>query len=81
MTSPNTALGAGNVALEATGDALADSIGEIFNIPEANLDGQMLEMASGDTSYQESSVEETTGTNATANDGSVDTALIDLLPF
>jgi hypothetical protein len=68
----------------ATGDALAATIGEIFDIPEANLDGQMTEMVSGDTSYQENFVEETptpSGSNANANDGALDAALIDLLPF
>jgi hypothetical protein len=62
---------------------LADTIGEMFNIPEANLDGQMLEMVSGDSSYQQMSSQEEAinGTNATANDDPLDAALIDLIPF
>ena len=67
---------------EATGDALSATIGEMFDIPEANLDGQMLEMASGDNSYQESAPESSSnGSNANANDDGLDAALIDLLPF
>ena len=68
----------------ATADALGETIGEMFDIPEANLDGQMVEMVSGDTSYQESIPEEASaanGTNANEKDGSLDAALIDLLPF
>ncbi len=66
----------------AIGGALADTIGEIFDIPEANLDGQMLEMTSGDTSYQESMPQEASnGSNAYTKDESLDAALIDLLPF
>jgi len=62
---------------------LADTIGEMFTIPEANLDGQMLEIVSGDSSYQEASAPEETinGTNANANDDPIDAALIDLIPF
>jgi hypothetical protein len=70
--------------VSATADALGETIGEIFDIPEANLDGQLLEMVSGDTSYQESIPEETSpsnGTNANEKDGSLDAALIELLPF
>jgi hypothetical protein len=82
MASPNTLVGVSNIALEGIGDALTDTIGEIFDIPEANLDGQLLEMVSGDGSYQNSSqVNNTSGSNAIEGDGSVDTALIDLLPF
>jgi hypothetical protein len=69
---------------EATGDAFSATIGEIFDIPEANIDGQLLEMTSGDSSYQEQPTYEDTvpsGSNATAKDGGLDAALIDLLPF
>jgi hypothetical protein len=81
MASPNTSLAAGNVVFEATGDAFADTIGEIFTIPEANIEGQLVEMTSGDTSYQTQASEETVSTNANANDDGLDAALIDLLPF
>jgi hypothetical protein len=66
----------------SVGSALGDVIGELFDIPEANLDGQMLEMVSGDDSYQESSSEKTSsGTNANAKDDGLDAALIDLIPI
>lgn len=80
MASPNTTIGVGNAALEATGDALDATIGEMFDIPEVNLDGQLLDMVSGDSSYQ-TSTSQSTDSNAIEGDGAVDTALIDLLPF
>jgi len=65
-------------------DAVTDTIGELVTVPEANLDGQMLEIVSGDDSYQEKACayhQPQTGSNAYEQDGSLDTALIDLLPF
>lgn len=65
-------------------DAVADTVGEILTVPEANLDGQMLEIVSGDDSYQEKACayhQPQTGSNAYDQDGSLDAALIDLLPF
>ena len=75
MTPPNFDAGAGGIA---------DTIGEMFDIPEANLDGQMLEAVSGDDSYQEKDYTQqspSTGSNAYEKDESLDAALIDLLPF
>jgi len=60
----------------AMGNALSDTIGGMFDIPEANLDGQLLEMVSGDTSYQE----ENTSSQSNATDDP-DTSLSDVLPF
>jgi len=74
----------GNTAIGASGDAFAATIGEMFDIPEANLDGQLLEMTTGDTSYQTIPANEDdvpNGSNAIAKDGSLDAALIDLFSF
>jgi hypothetical protein len=67
-----------------TGDAIGDTIAEMFDIPEANLDGQMLEIVSGDDSYQEKEIIQQPSSiesNAYEKDGSLDAALIDSLPF
>ena len=70
----------------AMGNALSDTIGGMFDIPENNLDGQLVEMVSGDTSYQEPLEPEpvkntSSGSNATSHDDGLDAALIDLLPL
>ena len=75
MTPPNVEIGA---------DVIADTIGEVFDIPEANLDGQMLESVSNDDSYQEKDyTQQPSSTVSTAyeKDGSLDATLIDSLPF
>jgi len=84
MTSPTLAQGVGDTAFEAVGDGLTTTIDEIFEMPDVNIDGQLLEMVSGDSSYQERpTIDDTVpnGSNALAKDGGVDAALIDLLPF
>lgn len=40
-------LGPGGAASEAAGEALSDTIGEMFDIPEADLDNQMVDMVAG----------------------------------
>ncbi|HVA97020.1 MAG TPA: hypothetical protein VND99_05170 [Candidatus Acidoferrales bacterium] len=63
----------------ATGDAMADAIGGLFELPEVDLDNQLVEIASGEGSTSDSS-SDTEDTNAIEGDGSLDAALIDLIP-
>ncbi|HSX09410.1 MAG TPA: hypothetical protein VLF93_04620 [Candidatus Saccharimonadales bacterium] len=67
--------------LNATGDALSDAIGGLFDIPEADLDNQFAEMAGGSEASYTSENSDPSGSNATENDGGLDAALIDLIPF
>lgn len=74
--------GTAKAVIEATNDALGDTIGAMLDIPEADLDNQMATMVAGDDAAYENPSEDTGPlTNATANDEAGDQALIDLVPI